>query len=165
MEVNIRAVHDWVCFPRESMEELRRRLFCISVELEDTKVAAHEELRRRDYHLVQLRGLLEAIAGERDEALDKYQKALLENLVLHQKMEEAAAAARPASGVSSVVDEPRRAREKESSNATFTGGLSTPDCEDSVVSSSPIADPIQPPPCKPTERSLDSLPVPETPLP
>ncbi|KAK4773637.1 hypothetical protein SAY87_028656 [Trapa incisa] len=119
---------------KKGVEEMGHCLFCTSLELEN----AH------------FRALLERAAMERDEAHAKYQKVLLENLLLQQQMQVAAAA--PAiSDVSSLEDdEPRRRGEKGSPNA-FNGGFSSSDGEDSIVSS-PIIDAFQAP-----QLYLDSL--------
>lgn len=145
--------------PLQSVEELRQCILWKSLELENAKAMAQQELRMRDDQVVQLRGLLERTARERDEAREKYQKLLFENLLLQQQV---AAAPPPVSGGSSVEDEPIRG-EKDSPN-TFNGGFSLSDCEDSIVSS-PNIEPIQPPPSESLMRSLDSLLVPGNRLP
>ncbi|PKI39406.1 formin-F-like [Punica granatum] len=163
MEIERSSHLSWAyCSQDKSMEDLRHCLLCTSLELESTKAAAQQELRRRDDELAQLRGLLERVVRERDEAQGKYQKALLQNLLLQQQM----AVAPPISGVSSVEDiEPRRVREKDFSNASNGGGggFSSSECEDSIVSS-PVIHPTQPAPSH-LPRSLDSLLLPERPLP
>ncbi|XP_030520847.1 arp2/3 complex-activating protein rickA-like [Rhodamnia argentea] len=109
----------------KSMEELRHSLLCTTVELETTRVAAQEELRKRDDQLIQLRELLDKATRERDEAQDKYQKLFLEKLLIQQQQ-----LTGPLSGVSSVEDEPRRGID---SNAAF----SSSDSDESIVSSPP----------------------------
>ncbi|KAI3417284.1 uncharacterized protein J3R85_014554 [Psidium guajava] len=153
----------------KSMEELRHSLLCTTVELETTRVAAQEELRKRDDQLNQLRELLDKAIRERDEALDKYQKLFLEKLFIQQHQ-----LTGPLSGVSSVEDEPRRGI--DSNNA-----FSSSDCDESIVSSpppqltSPRTKPLPPqqiPPLLshmmtvvPRNSSPDIPPLPDKPLP
>ncbi|KAK4780511.1 hypothetical protein SAY87_016617 [Trapa incisa] len=138
METGRSFILPWAyCSQDKAAEQLGCCLFCNSLELENT----------------QLRALLERADMERDEARDRYQKVLLENLLLQQQLRVAvpAATAPPISGVSSFEDdELKRRGEKDSSN-TFNGGFSSSDGEDSIVSS-PIVDGFQALP-----RSLDSL--------
>ncbi|KAK4741890.1 hypothetical protein SAY87_025478 [Trapa incisa] len=136
------------CTQEKCVEELRQCLLWTSLELENTKAVAQQEMRVRDEQVAQLRGLLERTIQERDEAREKLK--LLENLFLQQQMAATAAAAAPVSGGSTVEDE-------------FNGGFSVPDCDDSIVSSPKATDPVQPPPS--SARSLDSFLSLEKPLP
>ncbi|KAF8039496.1 hypothetical protein BT93_B1884 [Corymbia citriodora subsp. variegata] len=119
----------------KSMEELRHSLLCTTVELENTKATVQEELRRRDDQLLQLRELLDKAIRERNEAHDRYQKLLLEKLVLqqqqhHHHQHHHQQLTGPLSGVSSIEDEPRRGI--DSNNA-----FSSSDSDESIVSSPP----------------------------
>lgn len=139
----------------KTMEELRQHLLYTTVELEQTRMAVEEELRRRDDQLIQLKSLLSKAMKERDEALEKCQKLFLEKLLLHQQQQQvaAAAAAAPLSGVSSIEDEPRRGIDSNN-------GFSSSDCEESIVSS-PILDPMPPPPPPATMEGVPEKPLPE----
>lgn len=96
------------------------------MELEQTKMAVEEELKKRDDQLYQLKDLLSKTIQERDEAQEKCHRLLLQKLLLHQQ-------APPLSGVSGVEDEPRRGIESNN-------GFSASDSDDSIVSS-----PVLPP--------------------
>ncbi|XP_039052515.1 protein enabled homolog [Hibiscus syriacus] len=133
----------------KTMEELRYSLFYTSLELEQTRMAAQEELAKRDDQLIQLKELLSKATKERDEAQEKCRKLFLEKLLLQQQQQLA-----PLSGVSGVEDE--RKRGIDSNN-----GFSSSDCEGSIVSS-PVLDPIQQPQLPPSQ-SLEL--VPDKPLP
>ncbi|KAF2321740.1 hypothetical protein GH714_002010 [Hevea brasiliensis] len=122
----------------KTMEELKNSLLFTSLELEQTRLAAQEELRKRDDQLSHLKDLLNKITSERDEARERCQRLLLEKLLLQQQQLQQQNA--PLSGISSIEDEPRRAIDSNN-------GFSSSDCEESIVSS-PVIDPIsQPPNC------------------
>ncbi|CAA0840178.1 Protein of unknown function (DUF1635 [Striga hermonthica] len=105
-------------FPQEkSMEELRQSLI-LTMELEDTRLKAQQELKLRDEQIAQLKELLSRALKERDQAQEKCHKAILEKLMLQQQIHHSA----PNSGVSSVEDDPRHA-------------FSSSDCDESIVSS------------------------------
>ncbi|KAK7261298.1 hypothetical protein RIF29_27607 [Crotalaria pallida] len=113
----------------KSMEELRQSLLYTTLELEETKVALQEELRKRDDQLLSLKDLLNRTIIERDEAQGKCHKLLLEKLLFQQQQ------AAPVSGVSSIEDDhPARGAIDSSNNC-----LSSSDCEESIVSS-PVID-------------------------
>ncbi|TKY67158.1 hypothetical protein E2542_SST10050 [Spatholobus suberectus] len=112
----------------KSMEELKQSLMYTSLELEQTRASVQEELRKRDDQLVSLKELLNKVMRERDEAEEKWQRLVLEKMVIQQQTA-------PASGVSSIEDEPRRGIDSNN-------GLSSSDCEESIVSS-PVG-PAQP---------------------
>ncbi|KAF7805646.1 putative basic-leucine zipper transcription factor R [Senna tora] len=118
----------------QSMEELRQSLLYTSLELEQTRAAVGEELRKRDDQLLNLKDLLNKAIKERDEAQDKCQTLLLEKLVFQHQQQNAPA---PLSGISSIEDEPRRGFDSNN-------GLSSSDCEESIVSS-PLIDPFPQP--------------------
>ncbi|KAE9600581.1 hypothetical protein Lal_00045365 [Lupinus albus] len=109
----------------KSMEELRQFLMYTTLELEQTKVAVQEELRKRDDQLLSLKDLLNKSIMERDQAQEKCHKLLLEKLLFQQQQQQQIA---PVSGISNIEDDPRRGI--DSSN-----GFSSSDCEESIVSS------------------------------
>lgn len=106
------------------MEELKQSLMCTTLELEQTRASVQEELRKRDDQLLTLKELLNKVIRERDEAQEKWQRLVLEKMVFQQQKQNTA----PASGISSIEDEPRRGIESNN-------GLSSSDCEESIVSS------------------------------
>ncbi|KAI4322324.1 hypothetical protein L6164_022029 [Bauhinia variegata] len=147
----------------KSMEELRQSLLYTTLELEQTRAAVQDELRKRDDQLTHLKDLLTKAMRERDEANDKCQRFLLEKLVFQQQQQTA-----PLSGISSIEDEPRRGIDSNN-------GLSSSDCEESIVSS-PIIDHLPqiqlpppatalppPPPSSMTEPMIELIP--DQPLP
>ncbi|XP_027346908.1 uncharacterized protein LOC113858446 [Abrus precatorius] len=132
----------------QSMDELKQSLMYTTLELEQTRATVQEELRKRDDQLLSLKELLNKVIRERDEAQEKCQRLVLEKFVLQQH-------AAPASGISSIEDEPRRGI--ESSN----NGLSSSDCEGSIVSS-PVMEHL---PQHPLSESMIELISPDKPLP
>lgn len=139
----------------QNVEELRHSLFCATLELEQTRVAVQEELRKRDEQLIHLKDLFCRAIRERDEANEKFQKLIIEKLLLQQQRTD------PHSGISSIEDEPRKGIDSNN-------GFSSSDCEESIVSS-PAIDPIPPPqfppapPQAPPHAAVEL--VPEKPLP
>jgi len=136
------------------MEELRQSLICTTVELEQTRAAVQEELRKRDDQLLNLKELLSKTMRERDEAQEKCQRLLLEKIVFQHQPQAA-----PVSGISSIEDEPRRGIDSNN-------GLSSSDCEESIVSS-PVIDHLsqhQPQPQPQLPQSMIEL-TPDKPLP
>jgi hypothetical protein len=113
------------------MEDLRQSLLYTTLELEQTRSLAQEELNKKDEQLMNLKDLINNIIRERDEAQEKCQRLLLEKLVFNQQQQNA-----PLSGVSSIEDEPRKKTTIDSNNGF---SLSSSDCEESIVSS-PIID-------------------------
>lgn len=118
------------------MEELRQTLLYTSLELETTKMAAQEEIKKREDQLTNLKELLNRAITERDEALEKFQKLLFEKLILQQhhqhqqqyeqhEQQTVARVTRVNSGVSSIESDPTRKGIDNSSS----------DCEESIVSS------------------------------
>ncbi|XP_030958627.1 uncharacterized protein LOC126723017 [Quercus robur] len=140
----------------KTMEELRHTLLYTTLELEQTKLAVQEELRKRDDQLLHLKDLLDKTIREKDEAQEKCQKLFLEKLLFQQHQYQHQQQAAPLSGISSIEDEPRRGIDSNN-------GFSSSDCEESIVSS-PIVDPIPPPQLPPPSQSSLEL-VPEKPLP
>ncbi|KAF3454914.1 hypothetical protein FNV43_RR05362 [Rhamnella rubrinervis] len=150
----------------KSVEELRHCLLYTTLELEQTKVAVQDELRKRDDQLSHLKDLLGKTIRERDEAQEKCQRLMVEKLLLQQQQQQLQTA--PLSGISSIEDEPRRGIDSNN-------GFSSSDCEESIVSS-PVIDPIQqtpqlpqpaaapaPPPSmpQPTMELVSDKPLPE----
>ncbi|CAJ1955865.1 unnamed protein product [Sphenostylis stenocarpa] len=143
-------------FQGKSMEELRQSIIYLTVELEQTRAAVQEELRKRDDQLLNLKELLSKTMRERDEAQEKSQRLLLEKIVFQQQQQAA-----PVSGISSIEDEPRRGIDSNN-------GLSSSDCEESIVSS-PVIDhlshhKLQLPPQPQLPQSMIEL-TPDKPLP
>ncbi|XP_054812850.1 uncharacterized protein LOC129313613 isoform X2 [Prosopis cineraria] len=128
----------------QSMEELRQSLLYTTLELEQTRAAVQEELKKRDDQLLNLKDLLDRAVRERDEAQEECQRLIFEKLVFQQHQ------TAPLSGISSIEDEPRRGIDSNN-------GLSSSDCEESIVSS-PVIDrmpqPQLPPPPAPAPRSI-----------
>ncbi|GAV73452.1 DUF1635 domain-containing protein [Cephalotus follicularis] len=152
-------------FQGKSMEELRHSLLYTTLELEQTKVAVQEELRKRDDEFIHLKDLLDKAISQRDEAQEKCQRLFFEKLLLQQQQQQQLQQAAPLSGISSIEDEPRRGFDSNN-------GFSSSDCEESIVSS-PVIDPIPqpqlalpvPPPPPPTmPQEIIDL-VPDKPLP
>lgn len=126
----------WAYFCQgKTFEELRHSLLYTTLELEQTKMLAQEEIRKRDDQIIQLKDLLNKTIKERDEAQERCQTFLLEKILIQQQGVAPAPPA-PLSGMSSIEDEPRRGIDS-------THGFSSSDCEESIVSS-PIQQ--QPPP-------------------
>ncbi|KAG5238033.1 protein enabled [Salix suchowensis] len=131
----------------KTMDELRNSLLYTTLELEQTRVAVQEELRKKDDQL--------------DEAQEKCRRLVIEKVQLQQQPQYHQNA--PLSGISSIEDEPRRGI--DSSN-----GFSSSDCEESIVSS-PVIDPTPQPPQLPPPAAPQAIPqaaielVPEKPLP
>ncbi|WCJ41587.1 hypothetical protein M5689_022449 [Euphorbia peplus] len=158
---NQRNYLSWAYYsPGKSMEELKHTLLYTSLELEQTRIAAQDELRKREDQLIHLKDLLTKTIRERDDAMDKCQRLLLEKLMLQQQQLQLQHPQNaPLSGISSIEDEPRRAIDSNN-------GFSSSDCEESIVSS-PIIDPIPPPlpsatpPPEPTLEMLPQKPLPE----
>lgn len=121
------------------MDELRQTLLLLTMELEDTRLKAQEELRMRDEQISHLQHLLNGAIKERDEAQQKCQKLFFEKLMLHQSA--------PHSAISSIEDDPRRGID----------GFSSSDCDESIVSS---PHQLQPPPMQPPPPEAETeLPV------
>ncbi|KAL6010121.1 hypothetical protein ACLOJK_000552 [Asimina triloba] len=107
------------CFFFKSIEELKHALLCTTLELETTRLTAQQEIRRRDEEVKQLNDLLMSAIRERDEANDKYQILLLQ---LQQQQQQP-----PPPPPDDGQGLPRG-----DSNA----GLSSSECEESIVSGS-----------------------------
>ncbi|KAL0460136.1 UNVERIFIED_CONTAM: hypothetical protein Slati_0640800 [Sesamum latifolium] len=122
------------------MDEVRQSVL-LSMELEETRVRAQEELKIRDQEIAQLKHLLTTVIKERDEAQEKCQKVFYEKLLLQHQLHHSA----PQSGVSSLEDDPRRGIDSYN-------GFSSSDCDESVVSPPPPQEPV------PVEEEAD-LPI------
>ncbi|CAJ1979237.1 unnamed protein product [Sphenostylis stenocarpa] len=127
MDNNRSPLLSWACYCHgKSMEELKQSLMYTALELEQTRASVQEELRKRDDQLLSLKELLNKVIRERDEAQEKWQRLVLEKMVFQQQKQQHQTA--PASGISSIEDEPRRGIDSNN-------GLSSSDCEESIVSS------------------------------
>lgn len=147
------SLANWASYCQgKSMDELRNSLVYMTLELENTKLAVQEELKRRDEQLNCLRGLLEKTIAERNEAEVKCQRLLIEKFLLQQQRQQLAV---PLSGISSVEDEPRRVM--DSNNA-----FSSSDGDESIVSS-PSMDLVHPPQMTAVPPDIELFP--EKPLP
>ncbi|CAK9314368.1 unnamed protein product [Citrullus colocynthis] len=136
MENQRNALLGWAYFFQgKNIEELRHSLFYATLELEQTRVAVQEELRKRDEQFIQLKDLFSRAIRERDEANEKFQKLLIEKLLLQQQQQQQRTD--PHSGISSIEDEQKKGIDS-------INGFSSSDCEESIVSS-PAIDPIPPP--------------------
>ncbi|KAL5717041.1 hypothetical protein ACHQM5_010123 [Ranunculus cassubicifolius] len=102
----------------QNMDELRYSLLYTSLELETARLEAQEEIKKRDAQVTHLKHLLNKAIRERDES-QEHQKLLTEKLLLVQQQQQTS---------SSIEEEMRRA----DSNT----GISSSDCEESIVSSS-----------------------------
>ncbi|KAH8499519.1 hypothetical protein Peur_074555 [Populus x canadensis] len=156
------SVLSWAYYCQgKTMDELRNSLLYTTLELEQTRVAVQEELRKKDDQLFHLKDLLIKAIRERDEAQEKCQRLATEKVLLQQQPQHQQNA--PLSGISSIEDEPRRGI--DSSN-----GFSSSDCEESIVSS-PVIDPTPQPSQLPPPAAPQTIPqaaielVPEKPLP
>ncbi|POO01132.1 hypothetical protein TorRG33x02_028860 [Trema orientale] len=128
----------YYCQGKNVEDELRSSLWYAKLELEQTKVAVQEELRKKEDQLIHLRDLLSKAMREKDEAQEKCQRLILEKLLLQQQQQQQQHQQQqtaPLSGISSIEDEPRRGIDSNN-------GFSSSDCEESIVSS-PVIDPIQ----------------------
>ncbi|KAL2536284.1 Uncharacterized protein Fot_17675 [Forsythia ovata] len=138
---------NWTYFIQEkSMDEVKQSML-LTMELENTRLKAQEEIKVRDCEISQLKDMLSRVIQERDEAQNKCQNMLFEKLLLQQQQ------SAPHSGISSIEDDPRRGIDSNN-------GFSSSDCEESIVSS-----PLQLPPHLPTEPELELPIVIDRPLP
>lgn len=136
------------------MEELRLSLLYTTMELETTRLVAQEEIRKKEDQVTRLQDLLNRASRERDEAEDRCQRLLVEKLLLLQQLQQPQQTT-PLSGVSSIEDEARRGGDSNT-------GISSSDCEESIVSS-PVTESIPPPPAATmtTEQLALEKPLPE----
>lgn len=122
----------------QTMDELRQSLL-LTMELEDTRLHAQEELKARDQEIAHLKDLLAAAIRDKDEAVEKFQKLMFEKLLLQST---------PHSGLSSVEEDHR------------ANAFSSSDCDESIVSS-----PHHLPPPPPAEADQDLPLLIDRPLP
>ncbi|KAG8371262.1 hypothetical protein BUALT_Bualt13G0069300 [Buddleja alternifolia] len=106
------------------MDELRQSLV-LTMELEDTKLKAQNDLKMRDAQISHLKELLTLAIKERDEAQQKCQKVLYEKLILQHQLQQ-----QQNSGNISSTDQDDPTRVLDSNN-----GFSSSDCDESIVSS------------------------------
>lgn len=127
---------NWTYFCQgKGMDELSQTLLLTTMELENTRLKAQEELKIREDEIHQLKDLLNRTINEKNEAQEKCQKLILEKLLLQQQQQQQQQLlvhqqfqqTGPLSGVSSIEDEPII------NNRSF----SSSDCDESIVSSSP----------------------------
>ena len=64
----------------QSVEDLRHSILYTTLELEQSRLAVQEELKKRDDQLVHLKDLLSKVIRERDAAHEKCQRLLYEKL-------------------------------------------------------------------------------------
>lgn len=117
---------NWALFYQgKSMDELRQCLLLTTMELENTRARAYEDLRMREAQILQLKEMLNRAMREKKDAEEKCQRLFFEK---HLLLLQSSAAAHPlSSGVSTVDDEPRSA-------AAAAAGFSS-DSDGSMVSS------------------------------
>ncbi|XP_010470137.1 PREDICTED: uncharacterized protein LOC104750089 [Camelina sativa] len=73
----------------KTIEELRHSLLHTTMELEQTRMVANEELNTKDDQIMQLKDLLNKAIKERDEAQERYKKLLLDqNFILQRQTDE-----------------------------------------------------------------------------
>ncbi|KAI3520563.1 hypothetical protein L1887_10012 [Cichorium endivia] len=134
------CVLEWpYLYKEKSTEELTQSLWSTKMELEATRIRVQEEIRARNDQLKQLKDLLSDAINERNEAQSKYQSLLLDKLVLQQQFQHhrrythhQTTTPPPQSGLSSIEDEP-----------ITNCGFSSSDCEESIVSSPPMENPVR----------------------
>jgi len=115
-----------------------------TMELEQTKLVAHEELRKRDEQLIHLEDVLTKTLKERDEALEKYNHLLLNNLLLQQKQQQnqnqkQELVTPPLSGASSIIEDEQVQPQQPQLNSNKS--FSSSDTEESIMSPS-VIDPV-----------------------
>ncbi|XP_055834221.1 uncharacterized protein LOC129902826 isoform X2 [Solanum dulcamara] len=114
------------------MDELSQTLLLTTMELENTRLKAQEELKIREDEILQLKDLLNRTINEKNEAQEKCQKLIFEKLLLHHQQQQQQLLVHqqfqqqtgPLSGVSSIEDEP-----------IINRSFSSSDCDESIVSS------------------------------
>ncbi|CAE6075156.1 unnamed protein product [Arabidopsis arenosa] len=124
------------------MEELRQTLVYTSMELEQTKLVAQEELRKRDEQLINLEDVLTKTLKERDEALEKCHQLLFNNLLLQQKQQQNQKQEHvtpPLSGASSIIEDEQVQPQQPQLNSNKS--FSSSDTEESIMSPS-VIDPV-----------------------
>lgn len=113
-----------------------------TMELEQTKLVAQEELRKRDEQLIHLEDVLTKTLKERDEALEKCHHLLLNNLLLQQKQQQnqkQELITPPLSGASSIIEDEQVQPQQPQLNSNKS--FSSSDTEESIMSPS-VIDPV-----------------------
>lgn len=158
---------NWAYFCQgKGMDELRQTLMLTTMELENTRLKAQEELKMREDQILQLKDMLNRAINDKNEAQEKCQRLLLEKLLFQQQpqqqyqqlqlVQQQFQQTGPLSGVSSIEDEPIR----KGLDSTNNNGFSSSDCDESIVSS-PVMDSIQQPPQQEDLPILIDKPLPE----
>lgn len=113
-----------------------------TMELEQTKLVAQDELRKRDEQLIHLEDVLTKTLKERDEALEKCHHLLLNNLLLQQKQQQnqkQELITPPLSGASSIIEDEQVQPQQPQLNSNKS--FSSSDTEESIMSPS-VIDPV-----------------------
>uniref|UniRef100_A0A7N0RCI9 Uncharacterized protein n=1 Tax=Kalanchoe fedtschenkoi TaxID=63787 RepID=A0A7N0RCI9_KALFE len=118
------------------VEELRQILLYANVELQNARLQAQEEIRKRDDELRHFRNILNKAVKERDEAQDKLQKLRVEKLSFQTPEQQELKQVLVAPVVSGVTS---------TENELKNSGFSSSEGDESIVSS-PVIDPPLPPP-------------------
>ncbi|XP_021766410.1 kinesin-related protein 12-like [Chenopodium quinoa] len=162
----------------KSIEELKHSLICTTLELETTKLAAQEEIRKREEQLTHLQELLNKAITEKNEAQENCKTLLLEKLYIQQQQQMVPPQVHSGSS-SSIEDEPTTATTTTTTKRVFSknnnnnnnnngGNFSSSDGEESIISSPssplPLPLPLQPSPSALSETALTLL-TPKKPLP
>ncbi|CAN8255061.1 unnamed protein product [Cochlearia groenlandica] len=133
MEQTNNALLTWTYFSHgKTTEELRQTLVYTTMELEQTKQLAQEELRKRDEQLINLKDVLTETFKERDEAVEKYNHLLFNNLLLQHK-HNIIITPPLSSGASSIDEEQQQQQQLQAHNKSFS---SSDDTEESIMSPS-----------------------------
>ncbi|XVF75629.1 hypothetical protein PTKIN_Ptkin13bG0202200 [Pterospermum kingtungense] len=143
----------WLCgYQEEGMEELKHTLLFTTLELEKTVVSAKEEIRIRELELLHLKDVLIRTMKERDEALGRCQKLMLEKFMLQQQLQQKEQRQQETASLSGVSSS-----EDESKSGDSNKHISSSDSNKSIISS-PGSDSIPPPanlvPLKPESSAL-----------
>ncbi|KAK1426268.1 hypothetical protein QVD17_14938 [Tagetes erecta] len=116
MEDQTNFLLDWSYFCRgKSTEELTESLLLTTIELESARLKAQEQLKMKDHELIQLKHLLNTAINEKNEAQNRYQTLLQ----YHNRN-----------------TEHEHEHEQEHEQHVTNCGLSSSDCDESIVSSS-----------------------------
>ncbi|KAJ0240373.1 Enabled-like protein [Hirschfeldia incana] len=130
------ALLTWANFSHgKTMEELRQTLVYTTMELEQTKLVAQEELRKRDEQLIHLEETLAKTLKERDEALEKCHNLIYDNLLL-QPQHNQDHVTPPLSGASSIEEDEQLQPHQQ--NPKSNKSFSSSDTEESIMSPSVI---------------------------
>ncbi|GAB4836396.1 hypothetical protein Ancab_001307 [Ancistrocladus abbreviatus] len=116
----------------EGMSDLKQFVIQTRMELETTILSAQEEISRKEEELIHLKDLLMLAVKDRDDALSKCQKLLLENLSLQQqlqqqKLQKAASFSR----ITTSNEEKHKVGVDTTTNTSFSSSES----EESIISS------------------------------